>query len=162
VIWLIAALQLEQLPRLPRRRVAALGVVLFVASIGIGGWVNTWLGTRYLYRDYAHRVLPALELVLDRDERFVAVEHQWIAQELAAAFGAKRFFRARDEEQLMQLARRMHAEGESRFLWLRFDPGIARVRREAEITRRCENLGRHGSYFVFGCRIGSSGAAQDG
>jgi hypothetical protein len=137
-------------------------VALFAASIGIGGWVDTWLGTRALFHDYAHRVLPALELVLDRDERFVAVQHQWIAQELAAAFGAKRFLRVKDEEELMQLARRMHAEGESRFLWLRYDPGIARVHREASIVRRCENLGRHGSYFVFGCRIESSGAVQGG
>jgi hypothetical protein len=158
VIWLIAALQIRQILSLPRRAQAVLGMVLLVGAIGFGGWVDTYTGTQYVFQDYARRILPALTFLRSRDESAVAVSHQWIAQELEATFDEKRFFRIKDEDQFMQLARRMRSVGERSFLWLRYRPIAGAVRQEPGLIVRRQYLGSYGSYLVFRCTI--EGAAR--
>jgi hypothetical protein len=156
VIWLIASLQLRQVAALTPRPFAVIGVLLFAATIAIGGWVNTVGGTRRLFADYDQRVLPALRFLRERDERIVAVSHQWIAQELEATFDEKRFFRTKNDQQLMQLARRLQSEGVSSFLSLRYRPATTAVLRAPGLTVRRQYLGPYGSYMVFRCTIDAS------
>jgi hypothetical protein len=50
----------------------------------------------------------------------VAVEHQWMAQELEVLFPSKKFFRIRDFEALDRLVPVLQRRGEERFTLIRY------------------------------------------
>lgn len=144
VCWLAAA-QLDALRRVgrPLATVAlAAGLLLFARGVWLDG-VGAW---RTLSYDYGHRVLPALERVRRADVALVAVQHQWMAQDLEAAIPGVPFARVRNEAELELAVRALAARGERRFLWLHWkDPGTRELHLAGHRIR-LELRGFFGSY----------------
>lgn len=122
LLWWVAALRFEALRTAGApasgRAAAALLVVLLVA----GTWLNAVRGWQELASDYRGRTLPALRLVRSAEADVVAVAHQYVAQELQAAFDVVPFVRVRTDQDLERLGRAMAEAGRSRVLWLGFAP----------------------------------------
>ena len=83
----------------------------------------------------------------------VAVEHQWMAQELESAFDDKAFFRVRNRAELEQLARAMHERGHPRFTLVRWDETQESVVNAGSVRIRMRSRGRFGSYVLIECEV---------
>ena len=103
IISLLAALMLNSTLKISKAGWRYAGNTLFLLLLILGVYRNTYLGTINLRDDYRERVLPALDLVQQHESRVVAVAHQWISQELEAAFEQKTFFRVQDRDDLAML-----------------------------------------------------------
>lgn len=156
LLWVIVSFQLQRLAASPRRSWSRALVGIIILATIAGGIFNTSLGVSYLRRDYRERVLPALDFLRTREESSVAVDHQYIAQELEALFGQKNFFRVLDGERFKDLAVRLHAMGQGSFLWLRYDSSGAGTLRLPGLTVRRDLIGRYREYYVFRCLVGES------
>jgi hypothetical protein len=101
-------------------RARRLAVILLVAACSAGLYRNTVEATQDLANDYRTRVLPALRLVRESDDRIVAVSSQFVAHELAAAWDHSKFLLAKGPDELWALAVRLKEHGIKRFLFLRW------------------------------------------
>jgi hypothetical protein len=154
LIWMIASFQLKQLTKIAQRISRRTGMFLFILMIVAGGQTNSYKGTKYIYDDYRKSVLPTLKFIRDAKENVIAVSHQWIAQQLAAAFNKKQFFRTANENDFMRLARRLWLQKKSFFILITFDPHITQIQGDGHLTVHREYLGQYGSYFhIFRCKI---------
>jgi hypothetical protein len=122
LLWWAAALRFEALRAGPRPAWSRGGVALLVALLAAGGWLNAVRGGQELARDYRERTLPALRLVRSARPDVVAVAHQYVAQELEAAFDAAPFVRLRTDADLEHLGQAMSEAGQTRLLWLGYAP----------------------------------------
>jgi hypothetical protein len=116
LLSLLAGMLLVTILRIQQKTVRYSGVILFVLSLAVGGYLNTCVGFANLAGDYRMRVKPAMDFLLADSTRLVAVTRQWTAQELATAFEQKEFFWTHDPGRLGVLASRARHEGHSRFL----------------------------------------------
>ena len=113
-------------------------------ALAVGVHQNTVRGTEELYETYRHRMLPALEAVRADPTPVVAVEHQWIAQGLEAAFENKVFFRVRNAEDLDRLTRAMSDRDPPRFTLVRLQGAGRYVRDLGDLRLDLKTRGRYG------------------
>jgi hypothetical protein len=147
----VAVLAGVQLRRLGDSRFRPVYAATVVAAVVWGAFVNCVDGPRGLTVDYRDRVAPALDFVSSDPTRLVAVGHQFIGQELAAAWDEKRFFLTPTGAALTRLATAAIAHGHDRFLFLADDPVPGAWRYAADgtmIELRMRTLGVRGAYVV--------------
>jgi hypothetical protein len=142
-LFMLLALQWDAVARLgpgPRDglRIAAL------LALAVGVHQNTVRGTEELYERYRQQMLPALEALRADPTPVVAVEHQWIAQGLEAAFENKIFFCVRNAEDLDRLTRAMSDRDPPRFTLVRFKGGGTYVRDLGDLRLQLKTRGRYG------------------
>ena len=152
VLWLIVGLQWQRATTRsdPSARVFRAAVL---AALAAGVFLHAWQGTRDLARDYALRIRPALASLRSVDSRFVAVEHQWIAQELASAFGEKLFFRVRNDASLDRLARALAERGVPHFTLIGYEPHEEGLRRGEGYALRVLPRGHFGTLRIADCVV---------
>jgi len=166
IISLLAALMLDATLKSSKAGWRYAGSALFLLPLILGAYRNTYFGTVSLRDDYRERVLPALNLVQQHDSKVVAVAHQWIGQELEAAFEQKTFFRVREREDLVTLGTALLDQGYQNFLYLT----LTYQERPDDLQFRLgdrlfdiefSELGQHGSYLIYGAAIGESQATGE-
>jgi len=108
---------------IPMRRGLRIAVLVLLAA-GIYG--NTVEGTQTLLQRYHEEFLPVLDDLRADPNTVVAVEHQWMAQAMAAEFETKTFFRIRTAEHLGALSRALLAQGIARFTLISYRDEPAR------------------------------------
>ena len=140
------------------RSTGRLAGLALIGTLGAGALRNVYQGTQHLAEDYRERTRPALAAVLESDVDTVLVNSQTIAQELASAFGPKRFFRTRDVAALQQAGDALVASGRDRLLFLTrpraaFRPTEGELRfpapRKHAAAISFEPLGEFGSYEIW-------------
>ena len=137
-------------------------VVVFLCLLGFGVYKNSWSGAVSLREDYRERVLPALDLVTEHENRIVVVAHQWISQEMETALDRKIFFRAVDADELRTLATELLDRGYDRFLYLTLDYQDRPDDQSFAVDDRAlelefSTLGEYGSYPVYEAEIAVRG-----
>ncbi|MGB8952584.1 MAG: hypothetical protein WCC06_07945 [Candidatus Aminicenantales bacterium] len=93
--------------------------VFFITSF-FGIYKNSILGTEQLVDNYRHRIKPALDFVRQNKNDCVIVNHQYIAQELEAAFDSKHFFCLSTGSQLPFLVSKIQERGYSHCLFISY------------------------------------------
>lgn len=146
LLWLLVALQLDGIRRRAPRWVYRGAAVAFAALVAWGVHLNARADVEVLFRNYGERILPALRHVRASELEAVAVAHQYIAQELAAAFPEKSFVRVRSREGLRRLVRALRARGEDAFLWVELRPRRIAPARLGELEVVFRRQGRKGRY----------------
>jgi len=146
-LFALVALQWNAIGALaiPARRALRVAIL---ALLAIGIWLNAVGGTRALVDNYRHRIRPALEALRADENAVVAVEHQWMAQELAAAFASKTFFRIRTPEDVGALARALLAQDVHRFTLVSYRDEPARSFRGDGFELAVTPRGRFGSLVL--------------
>jgi hypothetical protein len=152
------------------RSKAALGIVA-AGLLVLGLVVNGILGTRELARNYASRVLPAIEAARRSQPTAVVVSDMFIAQEMAALSDTKRFIRIAGDgapagrNPLIPLAEALYEEGIDRFLLVVGDYSGARAvespfaLESRGVHVRAVPLGKHGWYYhLYDCTSTAPGA----
>jgi hypothetical protein len=122
LLWWAAALRLDAARAAANPAWRHGGALLLIALLTAGIWMNAVRGGQELLRDYHERTLPALRLVRSSRAEVVAIAHQYVAQELEAAFDAAPFVRVRTDTDLERLVGAMSEAGRTRLLWLDFAP----------------------------------------
>jgi hypothetical protein len=117
LLCLVLAVALERVRRARAPWLRAAGVLALAALLAPGAWRNTYLAARQLEGNYAGR-LETLRLVQGDDRWVVAVSHQFVAEQLAAAFDDKAFLLAPRIPELKLLGRALAARQQYRFLYL--------------------------------------------
>lgn len=115
---LLATVILDIFLKINERRLRRIVITSFLILLVAGTYVNTYLGTMSLSRDYKQRVLPALKFLQTNQNTVVAVSSQFINQELEAAFGYKVFFLTQDNEDLKKLSSVLLERGYQKFLYI--------------------------------------------
>jgi len=146
-LFALLALQWDAVAGLtPGLRKVVRSAVLVVLAVGV--YQNAVRGTEELHDMYREQMLPALEALRADPTTVIAVEHQWIAQGLEAAFEDKIFFRVRDAAGLDRLSRAMLDRHPSRFTLLRLEGAGQYVREGEDFRLLLTTRGRHG-FVVF-------------
>lgn len=159
IISLLAALMLNATLKSSKAGWRYAGSALFLLLFILGTYRNTYLGTVSLRDDYRERVLPALDLVQQHESRVVAVAHQWISQELEAAFEQKTFFRVQEREDLAMLGAALFDQGHRGFLYLTLDyqerpTDLHFLSDDRHLMIKFAELGQYGSYLIYEAAIG--------
>ena len=55
-----------------------------ICALGHGIWLNSWKGIRLIQASYHQRTKPLIATLEQSDAKIITVQHQWIAQEIAA------------------------------------------------------------------------------
>ena len=134
---------------LPRRVLQA----AVAAGLILGVYLNAIQGTQAIFRDYQYRALPALQAIREDPHEVVVVEHQWMAQDLEAAFDQKVFFRIRNQTELMQLGRAMLEHDRPQFTLVRYNEMKDIVIEETGLRLHMRERGRFGSYVLVDCEV---------
>src|SRR5262249_6209792 len=118
LLSLAAVLGLEELrgdrpTDLVRFRLGSLLLFLLAAT---GLYMNSVLGSMMVRDNYRTRVLPLLQLLQGREERFIVVNHPHVPLELVAVWGPKVFFRAEEDDQYLLIADTLWRRGTTRFV----------------------------------------------
>ena len=159
IITLIATIALNSLMRIRNYRLRNVILVIFLLSLASGAFVNTYLGTVHLSRDYHQRVLPALNFLQAHPNTVVAVSSHYISQELAAAFDEKVFFLTKNNDELKKLGLVLKDKGYKQFIYV-----VAQEHKEKvdslEFTSgdklsaiNFSQLGRFGTYILYEASI---------
>ena len=169
VISLLAGAVLEELLGATGTVARYVGVVVFLCLFGFGVYKNSWSGTVSLREDYRGRVLPALNLVAEHQDRIVVVAHQWISQEMETALDRKVFFRAVGSDEVRALAAELLDRGYDAFLYLTLDYQDRPDDQSFTVGHRAlelafSGLGQYGSYLVYEAEIAvqGDGGAKNG
>jgi hypothetical protein len=118
IITLSGTIALNYLMKIRNYKLRNLSIVIFISSLVSGTYVNTYLGTIHLSRDYYQRVLPALNFLQANQNKVVAVSSQYISQELVAAFDDKEFFLTKTNDDLERLSSVLMDKGYQKFLYV--------------------------------------------
>lgn len=155
LLSLAVMLALERLREQGRWRLA---LCMLAPVLGWGLYVNSVQGLDYLRDNYHNRVLPALRFLRQRDEEFVVINHQYVAQELASAWDRKRFLRADGAEQFVAIAGALEGHGVQHFLLFVTPVNPAQV--PALIVQKADDLqvearllGKYGRYYIYEAQI---------
>jgi hypothetical protein len=151
LVCLLAQTVIRFIVRLTNVYLRYFSLLVFLTCFAMGVYQNTYVGSTRLINDYRFRVLPALEFLQQDDNRFVAVSHEWIAQELTATYQSKVFFLIRDQKDLVVLARHLSTQGYSEFTFL------CHPHQEADFDSgdmlasgiKFSKVGQYGSYAVY-------------
>ncbi len=155
LIPLIATMALNSLIRVGKFNLRYISIASFLFLFAVGSYINTYLGTRVLSRDYAQRVLPALKVLQKNQNTAVAVSDQSISQELAATFGEKVFFLTKTNNDLKRLASVLVDQGHQQFLYVVAQDHKEKVdsleftSRDRPFAIKFSPLGEFGSYVVY-------------
>ncbi|MBD1804920.1 hypothetical protein H6F98_05575 [Microcoleus sp. FACHB-SPT15] len=154
LISLIATITLNQIIRIRSYSLRYVGLSVFLVLLVGGSLINTFFGTTRLIRDYAQRVLPALNVLRANPNTVVAVSHQYISQDLAAAFSEKVFFLTQSTNDLEQLASVLLSQGNQQFIYLEREDESKKVdyleftSGDQRFAIKVTELGEFGSYIV--------------
>lgn len=118
LISLIAIMTLNSLIKIRTSSLRSTIITIFLLLFAGGLYINTYLGTIRLSRDYKQRVLPALKFLQTKRNPIVAVAHEFISQELEAAFSEKVFFLTKNNDELRRLGSVLLGQGYEEFLYL--------------------------------------------
>lgn len=121
-----------------------------------GSYVNCVDGTEYLRDRYHNQLLPALEFLRQRDEEFVVINHQYVAQELASAWDRKKFLRADGPEQFVAVATALRDHGINRFLLIVFapvQPPALLIQQAGDFRIEARLLGKYGRFPIYEAQI---------
>ncbi len=151
-IFVLLGLEWDRADQLTLRARQGLRVAI-VLGLALGVYLNAVRGTQAIFRDYEYRALPALRAIREDPNRVVAVEHQWMAQDLEATFADKIFFRVRNQAELAQLSRVMLARQEPRFTLVRYGEMEAGVIELSGLRLRVQPRGRFGTYLLVDCEV---------
>jgi hypothetical protein len=165
--WLVAVpLSLLLVPdtlhwarQLERRTLRRVVPVVLLALLAMSVWINSVEGMRLLSADYSSRVLPALEFLRRQPVRIVAVDSQFVSQELLPGLEDRAtFFAIPDDTALPRLVQGLVAHGEHEFILVRSKPGLIprRVQLGEHLFVRFETLGLFGRYQLVHAAITAS------
>jgi hypothetical protein len=118
ILTVITTIILNSIMRNQNYRVRSFSLVILLSFLVSGTFVNTYLGTIYLHKDYHQRVLPALNILEASPNQVVAVSNHYISQELVAIFNKKLFFLTKDNNKLKKMASVLRDKGYKKFLYL--------------------------------------------
>ncbi|MEA5466258.1 LA_3751/LA_3752 family putative glycosyltransferase [Leptothoe sp. PORK10 BA2] len=126
MVGLIVAAGLQHLWHLKRQRRGLLAAIAIVLALGIH--TNLVNGTLNVYRDpqtnsaslpsVYEPIAPAITALANYDERWVAISHQAVAQQLWPSVKLKTFFRAETDAAVAQLAAELVNQKEFSFLYI--------------------------------------------
>ena len=126
MVGLVVAAGLQDLWNIKSKRWGLLAALAIVMAMGIH--TNLVNGGLHVYRDNQTNstslpsiyepIAPALTALATYDERWVAMSHQAVAQQLWPSIRLKTFFRTETNAQIEQLAAELVNQSESSFLYL--------------------------------------------
>ncbi len=126
IVGLMIAASLQNLWHLKRQRWGLLAAISVFMALGIHA--NLVNGTLNVYRDSQTNstslpslyepVAPAITALASYDERWVAMAHQTVAQQLWPSVKLKTFFRTETDAAVQQLAAELVNQNESSFLYI--------------------------------------------
>lgn len=151
-LCLLAGMLLEMIRKVGNHRTRRCLIAVFGITAALGAYMNSYVGTKNLLRDYEERVKPALQIIRQSGNQCVAVRHQWIAQELAVVCKQRAVFAIRGEQDLAVLVTALTDKGYSGFLFVTY-PGDRLPEEAGEhvgdspaVDLRWALVGRHGDY----------------
>ena len=144
MVGLMVAAGLQNLWSIKPKRWGLLGVLAIVMAMGIH--TNLVNGGLHVYRDNQTNstslpsihepVAPALTALATYDERWVAMSHQAVAQQLWPSIRLKTFFRTETDAQVAQLAAELVNQSESTFLYICYPDAPCEIPSQGTITSK--------------------------
>ena len=129
-------------------------------------YINTYLGTTRLSKDYKERVLPALNFLQKNQNPIVAVAHHFISQELEAAFSEKVFFLTKNNDELRKLSSVLLEQKYEKFFYIvqyeRQENYLEFTSGDKLFAIKLSRIGKFGIYYLYeASMIKTSGITQD-
>ena len=159
-LWLLATARFAAL-RMAKTQMAYFLMAVLVALTATGMWLSTVKGSRGVFVNYRERTLPALKLVRQMKADVVVVSHQWISQELQAAFETAPFVRVRTGLEFLSLVQGMAAEKRTKLLWFGLRPHQKSSGRKDGLAWRFSSPKPIGEYFVSAGSVWSIDEPED-
>jgi len=117
LISLLVAMQLKSLRQIHSRnlQLALMGLLAVFGLVGL--YINTFLGTVDLARNYQLTV-PAITGLRSQPNSIIAMSHEYVAQALAPSLPEKTFFLTEDSQAVKRLGGTLLSQGYKNFLYI--------------------------------------------
>jgi 4-amino-4-deoxy-L-arabinose transferase-like glycosyltransferase len=159
ILTVITTIILNWIMRIQNYRLRTFSLVILLSFLVSGTFVNTYLGTVHLRKDYHQRVLPALTILQANPNQVVAVSNHYISQELASIFTKKVFFLTKSNNELKKMALVLRDKGYKSFLYLVAESNQEKLdfinfkSANKNYAINFSNLGKFGTYILYEASI---------
>jgi hypothetical protein len=118
VISLLAVEQFQSIQEIHSQGREYLSIFTIIFLLILGIYKNIYLGTLDFSKKY-QKIAPAIQILREKTDKFVAFSHQHAAQVLEAPLkGEKLIFRVEDSQALLKLGTALVKQGETKFIYV--------------------------------------------
>jgi len=170
LIALLVAMQLKSLMQTHQRNLQLVFMGLLAVFGLVGLYINTFLGTVDLARNYQLTV-PAVTGLRSQPSSIIAMSHEYVAQALAPSLPEKTFFLTEKNQDVKQLSTTLLAQGYTKFLYVCYPyrdcntpqaslEELKFSRSSQPFTMQFSDLGKFGKYPIYEVSIVQSSSVS--
>lgn len=171
LIALLAVMQLKLLLQTYQRKLQLALLGLFAVFLTTGLYINSYLGSVDLARNY-QVILPAVKGLRSQPDPIIAMSHEYVAQALAPSLPHKTFFLTEDSQSVKQLGGTLLSQGYKKFLYVCYPhrdcntpktgpDSLKFSQANQQFTLQFSDLGKLGKYPIYEVSIMQSSSQPD-
>lgn len=171
LIALLAVMQLKLLLQTYQRKLQLALLGLFAIFLTTGLYINSYLGSVDLARNY-QVILPAVKGLRSQPDPIIAMSHEYVAQALAPSLPHKTFFLTEDSQSVKQLGGTLLSQGYKKFLYVCYPhrdcntpktgpDSLKFSQANQQFTLQFSDLGKLGKYPIYEVSIMQSSSQPD-
>ncbi|HEY9751168.1 MAG TPA: dolichol-phosphate mannosyltransferase [Allocoleopsis sp.] len=171
LIALLAVMQLKLLLQTYQRQLQLALLGLFAVFLTTGLYINSYLGSIDLARNY-QVILPAVKGLRSQPDPIIAMSHEYVAQALAPSLPHKTFFLTEDSQSVKQLGGTLLSQGYKKFLYVCYPHRDCKTPKTGpdnlkfsqanqQFTLQFSDLGKLGKYPIYEVSIMQSSSQPD-